>query len=206
MFISLPMKIVTKQEAAKRQLLTAIELFLQDGDCLSIFNLTSAVFMVTENLACKTEEKPQTFWEFIKPYASTDEFKAMKYYMGNKAGFLKHANQQEEEFVEFTEMNINAFLCMAIHNYQVVFDEIAGGMNIPYLLFCARVWDEVKDRQFDSVWRSAIQKLAEFRIQSGDSEAKFLALEMFYRDAGTDVNQTSIARLLRTKATLRRAV
>lgn len=137
---------VTKQEAAKRQLITAIKLFFSRGDLLSIFALTSAVFMITENLAASSPEgirSKNTFFETVGEILSSEEMKNLKLDMGKKPGFLKHANRFEEEDInDVSNEEVVSFLVVAIENYEAVFHQTDRLMALLKAYFLALIPDD----------------------------------------------------------------
>ena len=117
---------ISKQGAAKRQLDCAIELFFDNGDTLSIFTLASAVFIITENIHEKHSSpvNRSTVYGQLKTLLTDEEFKEIKLQMGEKPGFLKHANKDHEsEINDVSENEALSKLGMATENYIAVFGE-----------------------------------------------------------------------------------
>lgn len=103
---------VTKLEAARRQLQTAIELWFNDGDAVSIHTLAFAAYEIIHVISKKKNRKGELIWDSL---VVKDEFRS-EFNMSTKkhADFFKHANKDPEAVIDFppqlSEMFI--FFCL----------------------------------------------------------------------------------------------
>jgi hypothetical protein len=89
---------ITKRDAARRQLATAIELFFNDGDTVSIHTLTSAAYEVLRDLG-----KKGGIYSSIKdsPYIKPKKQKEAIKIFNKDQNFFKHANTDAEAVLDF---------------------------------------------------------------------------------------------------------
>jgi len=191
--------LVNKQQAAKRQLLTAIELFLQGGDLLPIYGLIHAAFMITENIAAKKETPIETLYQILQRVATKEEFKKVLTYMRDKARYLKHADREKDEFEfeELKEIQVLAFMCSAINNYKTAFNENPPEMNVPVFVFLATIFADIKDRDLPADVLIGIETLVNYKANHGEEETRLLALMMFYKTQNIDIHNLLLAKLVK---------
>ncbi len=120
---------INKQEAARRQLDSAIEWFFEGGDLLPIFNVGSSVFVMTENLA-KKQNIETTFYGVMRSGLEDAEFKALKEEMGEKHGFLKHGDRDKSDIFDVNDKQAAAILYFAAENYMHLFKEETSQMAL----------------------------------------------------------------------------
>lgn len=86
---------ISKTEAAKRQLDTAIDLFFEDGDAFSAHTLAFAAFKVMLNLYShrKNDDFGEQIDKLISERIGWERF-------SNTANFLKHADRDPDGFLE----------------------------------------------------------------------------------------------------------
>lgn len=106
---------ITKADAARRQIETAIDLLFLDKDKISIHTLTMAGFGILKDLA--EQRGPRDFLE--RAIASIKEEKRGEFWQIMKApsNFLKHANRDPEDVLEFPVYLAEGFICFAITLY-----------------------------------------------------------------------------------------
>jgi len=105
---------VTKLEAARRQLATAIELYFNDGDPVSIHTLAVAAHQLIHDINRKKKGPPLFFdAEFIKPEHKTEFIGILK----RDANFFKHADRGRTgqlDSIDFVPFGNEVFLSMAV--------------------------------------------------------------------------------------------
>ena len=114
---------ISKLDAARRQLITAIRLYFNDGDIVSMHTLTAASFKITQNICDSSSDLPESWIEsmdkFIKP-----EFKSKLIHKFHEtANFFKHADRDPDAVHEFNPEQTQALLLMAVNQYQILTGE-----------------------------------------------------------------------------------
>lgn len=123
---------ISKLDAAKRQLETAITLFMNDGDAVSIHALTMASYEVLETLGKNKGISSFTAETInnIKPEYQKeigDKFFEAK-------NFFKHATRDPEKILEFKPVLNEFFLLFSCDLYRLL------TKNVCLLFFLYRVW------------------------------------------------------------------
>jgi hypothetical protein len=108
--------LVTKIDAARRQLITAIRLFFDGGDPVSVYSLASNAWEVIDVLCTSVgvESLSKQARENL-PAGHT-----LKYYINEPCrNFFKHAEQDPnaDSVVELLEANVAAILFLAVEDY-----------------------------------------------------------------------------------------
>jgi hypothetical protein len=87
---------ISKQEAAERQLETAVKLFLHDGDACSLHTLAAAAYNIVRDLRRGRGLAPMLVKEL-----AVEHFGASSTSAFNRAeNFLKHADRDADEYLE----------------------------------------------------------------------------------------------------------
>jgi hypothetical protein len=104
---------VSKLDAARRQLRTAIRLWFYDGDPVSIHTLAYAAYEVIHAISKKRNPKRELLFDakIVKEEYRSLMNRALKY----PANFFKHANKVDEEVIEFHPKLSELFIIFAIH-------------------------------------------------------------------------------------------
>lgn len=171
------MKKVSKQQAAKRQLDAGIKWFFQSDDNLPIFNIASDVFMITENLAEKSG-LDKTMFAIIKEVLTPTEFGDIKNQMGQKPGFLKHANRPVTEMNDVSDNEVLSMLCMAVENYSAVFKEISFNMGLlkAYFIIFIIGMERARVRGIDPSYLEALKPFNNIYKEQGSDGLKSVLL------------------------------
>lgn len=115
---------VSKIDAARRQLETAIRLYFHYGDVLSIHTLTCASFQILmdvgkiHNIAKSTFENLCTI---LAEHGRKDAISQLK----KPANFLKHADSDAKEFLELKEKYTEILMYDACQKYEAITNEQA---------------------------------------------------------------------------------
>ena len=107
---------VTKIDAARRQLITAIRLFFDGGDRVSVYSLASNAWEVVDVLC--TSAGVESFSKQARENLPAGH--TLKYYINEPCrNFFKHAEQDPnpDSSVELREANVAAILFLAVEDY-----------------------------------------------------------------------------------------
>ncbi|KNY06732.1 hypothetical protein AKG08_24185 [Achromobacter piechaudii] len=108
---------ITKIAAAKRQLTTAIRLYFDGGDQVSVYSLASNAWEVIDALCTSTNVE-----SFSKQTRENlPDRHTLKYYINEPCrNFFKHAEQDPDpdSSVELLESNVAAILFLAVEDYM----------------------------------------------------------------------------------------
>jgi hypothetical protein len=104
------MKIVTKLEAATRQLDTAIELFFSGGDPISIHTLAASAGNVFADVS---ERKLGHSWRLYMETANQLSRKELKEIIHREWNFFKHADRDPDATLEFDESTTDHVIFVA---------------------------------------------------------------------------------------------
>ncbi|MCO1370614.1 hypothetical protein L0Z42_08565 [Burkholderia multivorans] len=108
--------VVTKIDAARRQLITAIRLFFEGGDPVSVYSLASNAWEVIDVLC--TSAGVESFSKEARE--NLPDGHTLKYYVNEPCrNFFKHAEQDPnpDSWVEMPEANVAAILFLAAEDY-----------------------------------------------------------------------------------------
>jgi len=107
---------VTKIDAARRQLITAIRLFFDHGDLVSVYSLASNAWEIIDVLC--TSSGVESFSKQTREHLSAGY--TLKYYINEPCrNFFKHAERDPnpDSSVELCEANVAAILFLAVEDY-----------------------------------------------------------------------------------------
>ncbi|WP_446332861.1 hypothetical protein [Burkholderia pseudomallei] len=108
--------LVTKIDAARRQLITAIRLFFDGGDLVSVYSLASNAWEVIDVLC--TSAGVESFSKQARENLPAGH--TLKHYINEPCrNFFKHAEQDPnpDSSVELREANVAAILFLAVEDY-----------------------------------------------------------------------------------------
>jgi hypothetical protein len=127
---------ISKLEAARRQLETAIKLFFNDSDSISIHTLAAASHNVLKDL--DDEDKKvitnDKILEFVKEDMKKEFFRIMR----KPQNFFKHANQDPESELRFNPEVNEIDLFFAVWQYYQFSDDP------PFWIRSYKVWFMIK--------------------------------------------------------------
>lgn len=105
---------ITKLDAASRQLNIAIRLLFEEAEIIAVHTIAGAASILYSNILSKTE--PNESWDIKAQVAC--ELAPVEYYkiMRKTQNFLKHADKDTEETLEFDPMDTEALLFGAVMN------------------------------------------------------------------------------------------
>ena len=118
-----PIERVSKLDAAHRQLRTAIRLFFEEGDAVSIYTLTAASHEILRSLVkSKGGASFMKDNDFIKPGRK----KEVSDFLNKPQNFFKHAGRDPNEILDFRPQGTDAWLldCLAMYT------KLSGGLKV----------------------------------------------------------------------------
>ena len=111
---------ISKHEAARRQLDTAIWLYFNSDDPISVHTLTAAAYDVIRDVN-QTSHGPQMvvkdlFVELMRP----EHQKSFRNKVNEAANFFKHADRDSNNSIEFQPRQTEFLLADAIYHYSIL--------------------------------------------------------------------------------------
>ncbi len=114
---------ISKLDAARRQLESAIRLYFKEGDPVSIHTLTSAAYQLLSDINKQRGGKPMLkdwITQLVRPDAVTEACKRL-----NEAqNFFKHADRDSAETLAFSPTQTELILHDACHKYWELASEL----------------------------------------------------------------------------------
>jgi hypothetical protein len=111
-------KVVTKMDAARRQLATAVELWFRDKDEVSIHALAFASYEVIDAVSKKRGRTQDLIFDAI---VVKDEYrKEFKAFVKKSANFFKHADRDPDATLEFEPELTGMFIVFAIRGLESI--------------------------------------------------------------------------------------
>jgi hypothetical protein len=98
---------VSKLDAAKRQLETAIRLYFFDGDPVSIHTLTAAAYNVLRDITKRKGAEPVIFKGQVFDYVKPEHHEMFRAKISEAENFFKHADRDHEATVDLTNTSQN---------------------------------------------------------------------------------------------------
>ena len=112
---------VSKIDAAKRQIDTAIELYFSDGDFLSIYSISFAAHQILNDIYSRHQD--DGFLVKLSEQLPSD----FRTYLAKPANFLKHADRDHDAYLpEISYVQIEAVLCVA----TILYRRISGDLTL----------------------------------------------------------------------------
>jgi hypothetical protein len=120
---------ISKLEAARRQVETAIRIYFANGDPVSIHTLAAASLQILVDL-----DKKGTLWDFIETQVKPEHVSEVKKLFAEAENFFKHAERDPDKILEFPLAEPEVFLWKCVAKYPV----LAG--EVPLLMLAYRTW------------------------------------------------------------------
>ncbi len=133
---------VTKLDAAKRQIETALLLWFHDGDAIAIHILTSAAHRIVHDLLVH-EGKSST--SFDNKYLPKGFEKETKKILRRAETFFKHARDDPNDTLDFSPESTQHYLFDAVESYLKLFHNETGLMTayrLHYQLSFPHYWKD----------------------------------------------------------------
>jgi hypothetical protein len=122
---------VSKLDAARRQLETAIQLYFVNGDPVSIHTLTAASYNILRDLNKKRGGSPLIIKELFLVMTKEEHRKEIRDLMNEAENFFKHADRDNESTLDFNPRVSEALIQEACS----VYCEISGEYPPLFKLF-----------------------------------------------------------------------
>ena len=126
---------ISKLDAATRQLDVAIDLFLSEKDPLAVITLAGAAEEILGVLAKNNgkDNMIDALKELDKKLTGGRDFKILNNEVNGLRNALKHANNLDEDFIDYDEDAPVAYLMRAIVNYNRLGLTLTENMKLVYL-------------------------------------------------------------------------
>jgi hypothetical protein len=136
---------ISKLDAATRQLDVAIDLFLSKKDPLAVITLAGAAEEILGVLVKNSGKANMVdaLKDLDKKVTGGRDFKILNNEINGLRNALKHANNPDEDFIDFDEDAPVAYLMRAIVNYNKLGLMLTENMKLVYL--------EAKNLQSESI-------------------------------------------------------
>ncbi len=121
---------ISKIDAARRQILTAIRLYFNHDDIVSIHTLAAAAFKITQNICDSSDELPESITSWIDDLIIQDYKKTFFKKFHETANFLKHADHDPNTTHEFAPQETENLLFIAIHQYHLLTGEYSPEIRL----------------------------------------------------------------------------
>jgi len=109
---------ISKLDAARRQILTAIRLYFNHGDIVSMHTLASAAFKITQNICDASSDLPASFTEIVDEFVKPEAKKMLWKKLHETANFFKHADNDPDAVHEFYPEQTENLLFFAVYQYR----------------------------------------------------------------------------------------
>lgn len=114
---------ISKLDAARRQLLTAIRLYFNHGDTVSMHTLAAAAFKITQNLCDCDPGYRDSITKWVAELVKPEQRKPLWNKFHETANFFKHAEQDSDDFHEYNSEQTEHLLFFAVYQYRQLTDE-----------------------------------------------------------------------------------
>ena len=124
--------IVSKIDVAKRQLETAISLWFQNGDLVSIETLVAASYDVLFDLA-KANKLQMPPYDQITTDKEKQRFTSLRH---KSASFFKHADHDFNNVHEFEDRTVEYYILYTIEGYKLIANVTTAILELFLWRFC----------------------------------------------------------------------
>jgi len=120
---------VSKLDAARRQLETAVRLYFSEADPVSIHTLTSAAYQVLSDVNRARGGAPM-LKEQVPTWVRPDATREAKQKLSEAENFFKHANRDHNEVLEFSQGPTELLLYDAVKKYRELTGETVPVLGV----------------------------------------------------------------------------
>ncbi|MFC1461157.1 hypothetical protein ACFLQR_01390 [Verrucomicrobiota bacterium] len=111
---------VTKLDAARAQMETAIRLYFTDGDPIAVHTLAAAAHQILHDISAKRSGPPSIReFQFIRPGCEAEWHRTVT----DEENFFKHADRDPDRVLEFMPHKAPAFLIDGCQLYRSLTDD-----------------------------------------------------------------------------------
>lgn len=108
---------ISKLDAARRQLESAIRLYFKEGDPVSIHTLTAAAYQLLSDINAKRGGEPM-LKDRVLQWVRPDAVDEARQRLSEAQNFFKHADRDAEGMLAFNPTQTELLLCDACHKYR----------------------------------------------------------------------------------------
>jgi hypothetical protein len=121
---------ISKLDAARRQILTAIRLYFNHGDIVSMHTLASAAFKITQNICDTSPDLPDSLTDWIDELVKPEAKKTFWNLLHETANFFKHADHDPDAVHEFYPEQTENMLFFAVYQYRQLTGEWSAEIRL----------------------------------------------------------------------------
>ncbi len=110
--------IISKLDAVRRQLFTAIRLYFNHGDIVSMHTLAAAAFKITQNICDINQDLSDSLSDWVKTIIKPEYEKLFWQKFHETTNFFKHAERDPDSVHEYYPKQTEMLLFVATHQYQ----------------------------------------------------------------------------------------
>jgi hypothetical protein len=114
---------ISKLDAARRQMLTAIRLYFNHGDIVSMHTLAAAAFKITQNICDASPDLSDSVTDWIDQCVKPEAKKIFWSKLHETANFFKHAENDPDAVHEFYPEQTENLLFFAVYQYHQLTSE-----------------------------------------------------------------------------------
>jgi len=144
---------LTKQDVAIRQLITAIRLFFDDGDPISIFSLAANSWEIIDVLC--NEKNIDSVSNQTRENISNGKDLKYDYINSPYRNFFKHADRDPKGTLQdFEASHTDSILFLGVEDYTRLFNKSPIELQVFQLWFIATNMDKVSDAKYDEFFQT----------------------------------------------------
>ena len=121
---------VSKLDAARRQILTAIRLYFNHGDIVPMHTLAAAAFKITQNICDSNPSLPDSLTDWIDELVKPEAKKMFWRKLHETANFFKHAENDPDAVHTFYPEQTENLLFFAVYQYRQLTGEWAAEIRL----------------------------------------------------------------------------
>jgi hypothetical protein len=123
--------VVSKLEAAGRQLATAADLFMHDADPVSIHTLTAAAYDIIRDVDKARDGDGMMWKDWVFMFVPPEKHKEVRRKVNEAQNFLKHADSDPTGILEFRPF----LTALMIFDASLKYHELTGKVPLPVKVF-----------------------------------------------------------------------
>jgi len=127
--------IISKLDAARRQLEMAIRIYFNEGDPVSIHTLAAAAYNVLRDINAKRGGAPMLIKDGCQFAVKPEHLAMFKKKLNEAENFFKHADDDPDETIKFNPGITEYFLLDACDKYRSLTKEIVPNLQVFFYWF-----------------------------------------------------------------------
>ncbi|MFA7003625.1 MAG: hypothetical protein WC429_06260 [Verrucomicrobiia bacterium] len=121
--------LISKLDAARRQIETASKLFFSNSDFVSIHTLSYAAFTITKNL-CDMTNNRASFTKWVHEHIDSSQHQQLFSAINAAGNFFKHADKDPDHIFEYIPDQFDILLILAVRQYEAITRELTLPMSV----------------------------------------------------------------------------